>query len=172
MNELFQKANLQWESGELRSAFRLFLAGAKLGDVGAQHNLGYFYDEGIGVHSNRAAAMYWYKRAYRGGSRVSASNIAVMFREEGEIGHALAWFERAVRMKDADAHLEIGKIYMNTGDVKKATSHLKRVLSASEVDATVAAKEEAEKLLQAIAGSERDASTVRSRKRKRKCLSR
>src|SRR5580692_7510398 len=65
---LHLRAHTQWDAGNRRSAFRLMLAAAKSGgDMGAMLNLGYFYDVGIGVKRNRAAAMYWYQRAYRRG---------------------------------------------------------------------------------------------------------
>lgn len=57
--ESFTRGSAQWERGKLQSAFRLFLAAAKAGDEGAQINLGYFYDVGIGVKRNRGAALYW-----------------------------------------------------------------------------------------------------------------
>ena len=66
LDELFERANMQWEAANLRSAFRLFLAGAKAEDAGARLNLGNFYSEGIG-EPNRQLALYWYRLAYRRG---------------------------------------------------------------------------------------------------------
>jgi TPR repeat protein len=59
---LFERASSQWEKGHLRAAFRTFLAAAKAGNTGAQVNVGYFYDLGIGVRANRNAALHWYKQ--------------------------------------------------------------------------------------------------------------
>jgi hypothetical protein len=53
---LFAKASEQWDRGKLRSAFHLFLSAAKRGDPSAQHDLGYFYDVGVGVKPNRGLA--------------------------------------------------------------------------------------------------------------------
>lgn len=39
---LFERASNQWDQGNLLSAYRLFLAGAKAGDAGCQVNLGNF----------------------------------------------------------------------------------------------------------------------------------
>src|SRR5277367_3989594 len=64
---LFERASEQQEAGNLLSAFRLFLAAAKAGDVGAQLVLGNFYSDGTGIRRNRKQALYWYKRAYRKG---------------------------------------------------------------------------------------------------------
>jgi TPR repeat protein len=143
------RAYKQWDGGELRSAFRLFFAAAKLGDVTAQFDLGYFYDVGVGIKPNRSAAMYWYKCAYRHGQSSAASNIGVIFRDEGDTKQALAWFERAVRLGDADANLEIAKIYIGEkSQVEKAIPYLKHVIKAkARLDVTVASQEEAQRLL-------------------------
>src|SRR5690349_4222867 len=74
-NELFFRADKQWDRGHLISAFRLFLAGAKAGDKDSQVNVGFFYDSGVGVHPNRKKALYWYNKAYRQGDALAAYNI-------------------------------------------------------------------------------------------------
>jgi TPR repeat protein len=129
--EIFIRADKQWESGNLRSAFRLMVAAAKMGDVGAQVNVGYMYDTGVGVKHNRQAAFYWYRRAYRRGDGGAASNIGTIFRDEGNLERALYWFQRAKTLRggdDGDADLEIAKLYLrNSRDVRKAILHLKRV---------------------------------------------
>jgi hypothetical protein len=148
---LFAKASSQWDRGKLRSAFRLFLTAAKRGDPSAQHNLGYFYDVGVGVKPNRAAALYWYKRAFRRGYRTAASNIGTIFRDEGKTQQALSWFQRAIRLGDADANLEVAKIYLRgKGDVARAIVYLKRTTKARPSDVTEGSKQEAQRLLKQL----------------------
>jgi TPR repeat protein len=148
---LFAKASNQWDRGKVRSAFRLFLTGAKRGDPSAQHNLGYFYDVGVGVKPNRAAALYWYKRAFRRGYRTAASNIGTIFRDEEKTKQALSWFQRAIRLGDADANLEVAKIYLRVeGQVEKAIVYLKRTTKARPSDVTEASRQEAQRLLKQI----------------------
>ena len=53
--ESFIRADREEDLGNLRSAFRLFLAAAKAGDVNAQSRVGYCYDVGQGVRSDRSA---------------------------------------------------------------------------------------------------------------------
>jgi TPR repeat protein len=150
---LFAKASEQWDRGRLRSAFRLFLSGAKDGDPSAQHNLGYFYDVGLGVKPNREAALYWYRRAFRHGYRTAASNIGTIFRDEKNVIQALSWFQRAVKLGDADANLEMAKIYLTEkDDVVRAIACLKRATKAKASDVTEASKREAQRLLKRLAG--------------------
>ena len=104
-DELFRRAHEQWGQDKLRSAFTLFRAAAKQGDTGAQVNLGYFYDVGIGIRPNRNAALRWYRRAYRAGERAAASNIATIFRDQGKLTQAMSWFRRAAALGDGDANL-------------------------------------------------------------------
>jgi tetratricopeptide (TPR) repeat protein len=148
--ELFERANEEWDKGNLRSAFRLFLAGAKAGDDGCQVNLGNFYADGIGMRPHRKAGMYWYLRAYRQGSCAAASNIAVVYRNENKINKALAWFQRAVALKDGDAYLDIAKIYLSRDQKARAKAYLKRASTASPTDITAAARKEAALLLKKL----------------------
>jgi TPR repeat protein len=143
---LFIRAIKHEEKGELRAAFRLYLAAAKAGDTGCQLNLGNFYDAGTGVRRNRAAALYWYKRAYRRGVSSAAHNIGILWRSEKNLDRALRWFKKAVRLGDDESNLEIAKHYLrNERNPRKAIPHLERVCKSKRV--TEAGAEEATKLL-------------------------
>ncbi len=151
-NALFAKASEQWDRGKHRSAFRLFLTSAKQGDPGAFHNLGYFYDVGIGVKPNRAAALYWYKRAFQRGGAAAASNIGTIFRDERNTKEALSWFKRAAKLGDADANLEIAKIYLRGNrDVSKANDYLRRTVSAKPSAVSEGSRDEARCVLKRLA---------------------
>src|SRR5882757_6650058 len=110
--QLFIRAAKQEENGQLRAAFRLYLAAAKAGDTSCQLNIGNFYDAGTGVRRNRSAALYWYKRAYRRGDSCAANNIGVMWRNDKQPKRALGWFQKAVHMGDEEANLEIARYYL------------------------------------------------------------
>jgi len=144
--ELFAQAEKREESGDLRSAFRLLLAGAKAGHTGCQLNIGNYYDAGTGVRRSRSAALYWYKRAYRRGVSSAASNIGVLWRNKDKPKLALEWFQKAVRLGDDEAHLEIAKYYLLIeGKPAKAIHHLEKVRPPKWV--SEAGVEEAVKLL-------------------------
>jgi TPR repeat protein len=144
--KLFSQSAKREENGDLQSAFRLYLAGAKAGDTGCQLNVGNYYDAGPGVRRSRSAALYWYKRAYRRGVSSAASNIGVLWRNDNKPKRALEWFQKAVRLGDDEAHLEIAKYYLqNKGKPAKAIHHLKKVHPSKWV--TEAGVEEAVKLL-------------------------
>jgi uncharacterized protein len=148
---LFIRADRADEQGQSRRAFRLMLAAAKLGDQGAQTNVGNYYADGKGVRRNRSAALYWYKRAYRGGEACAASNIGVLYRNEGEPNRALAWFKRAVAAGDDEANLDIGKHYLQNDNPRRAVPYFKRVRPTGFV--TEAGVEEARRLLKSAEGT-------------------
>ena len=143
---LFVRGAEQEELGEMRSAFHLFMRAAKAGHRGAQLNVGYFYDTGLGVRRNRSAAMYWYKRAYRRGDGSAANNIGTIWRDEKKMRRALAWFEKAIRLGNDGSNFEIAKHYLrNEHDPAKAIEYLRKVCESQWVADTEV--EEAKRLL-------------------------
>ena len=122
---------------------------AKLGDIRSMLNLGYFYDNGIGVKRNRASAMLRYKKAYRKGDGCTANNIGTIYRMENNPRRALRWFEKAAELGDMEANLQIAQVYIrDLEDTRAALPYLKRVAGAKpRVNVTEASWEEARLLL-------------------------
>jgi TPR repeat protein len=147
-SDLYSRANEAWSGGNLRSAFRLFLAAAEDGNRLAYDTIGYFYDDGVGTKVDPDAALYWYKRAHRWGSAIAANNIGVIYRDRNDRSRALAWFRRAVKGGDGEANVNIAKMYLGDKiDVEKAAYHLNQ---ARKNASTEVGKEEAERLLRKI----------------------
>ena len=146
---LFKRADQYWDKGELKKAFRLFLSAAKAGDGSSQLNVGYFYDQGIGVRPNRSFALYWFKRAYRRGDAYASTNIGTIWRDQHKLGRALYWFQRAVDLGDQDANLQIAKIYLRDERHRaEAIPYLHLVCKSNHV--TEATAEEAKRLLKTL----------------------
>ena len=72
---------------------------AKQGQVNAQHNLGFSYDDGRGVEQNDSKAREWYEKAAKQEDANAQYNLGVMY----EQGHgvkqsdslAMRWYGRA-----------------------------------------------------------------------------
>ena len=142
------------ESGDLKSAFKSLLAGARLEDSGCQANLGNFYSSGKGTRKSLEKAAYWYKRAYRNGAGYAASNLAIDRRNAGNIRSAVIWFKKAIARKDGDACIPLAKIYIaRRGDQKVAVAVtlLRQALRMSRDYLSQSGREEAESLLQELA---------------------
>jgi TPR repeat protein len=126
---LLARAHERWNAGELRSAFRLFLAAAKGGEPSAQLDPGYFYDVGIGINPNRSKAFKWYLLTYRNGHFGGASGIGTIYRDADDHKRAFQWFERAVALGDVDANFEIAKMFLREkAQIPKALRYLRRVI--------------------------------------------
>ena len=133
----FRRAWELWDQGYHRRAFRLFLLAAKKGHLSSQLNIGYCYDVGVATKKNTQKAIYWYKRAYRGGNAGAANNIGTMLRDSKKFAHALKWFERALQMGDDGAAFEIAKIYLNHyADTSAAIRYLRTVVKSDRLDET------------------------------------
>lgn len=89
------QAHEAWEAGRLKEAFRSFKHAVDLGATECLLNLGYFHDTGIGTRKDKVEAMRCYKLAYRWGVSAAASNIAVLYREQGKPRLMFAWYRRA-----------------------------------------------------------------------------
>jgi TPR repeat protein len=155
-----QRADKQWSDGNLREAFKLFLAAAKAGWVPAFGTVAQFYDNGWGVKTNFDAALHWYTRAYnenaswyrlahRHGDSTSANNIGCILRDRGKHKRAIEWFQRAVKLGDGDANFNIAEIYLrNLRDRPKAIHYLQKTIKAPYV--TDGSIEEAKALLKKL----------------------
>jgi TPR repeat protein len=145
----FARACEYWDRGELRKAFHLFLAAAKEGDPSSQMNVGVFYSDGLGVKSNDARALSWYRRAYAHGganAAAAANNIGILYRDRGNIDRALFWLSRAVSLGNDGSGLEIAKIHLGRGkDIKRGLKYLERLAKSRSV--SEATEDEARELL-------------------------
>src|ERR1700722_9485782 len=118
----------------MKAAFRLMLSSVKLGNTGAQINVGNYYADGTGVRRNRETALYWYKRAYRRGESNAALNIGILWRDEGKLRRALYWFLRAVALGNDESNLDIGKHFLhNEKNPRRAIPYFARVTRSGRV---------------------------------------
>jgi TPR repeat protein len=152
--ELERKAYAAWESGRRAVAFRLYSELASSGAGSGMLNLGYFYDRGIGIRKNRALALMWYRRAYRRGSGAAASNIAMIYRDEGKHRLEAQWYARAVRLKDGDAAVELAKLVIAGRGVRQSKAQASRLLKRASASRfiTDSGRDEARTMLAALKG--------------------
>jgi len=145
-------AHEAWERGDFERAFLLFRRCAELGQVGCMLDLGYFYDEGVGVEQNKDEAMSWYKRAYRLGDSAAASNIAILYREQGRVRLERQWFERSAALGDGDSGLELAKLHLRERGVQRSREKAIELLSSAvrSESITEAGREEAVALLREL----------------------
>lgn len=150
---LLNKGHEQLEKGKFAAAVRHWRASAALGEYLAMHQLGYFYDVGVGACQDRERAMQWYLRAFRRGCVQSAVNIGTIYRDEEDYDRAFEWFKRAVALGEVGANFEIARVYMDyLDDISKAAPYLRLVAKAKPVlEVSEWEKERAQLLLDGLA---------------------
>jgi uncharacterized protein len=146
------EAHSAWDNGRRKQALQLFQRGADAGLVGCMLDLGYFYDVGIGTRPDKVMAMRWYKRAYRKGEAAAASNIAILYKEQGKSRLAFGWYARSAALGDGDSSLELAKLCLAGQGVRRsipsAKKHLRAALSSRLI--TEASQEEAQEIMRQL----------------------
>jgi TPR repeat protein len=149
---LHMKADLLDERGRHADALPLLLKGAKAGNTACQILLGNYLSDGqkeIPIDQKRA--VYWYKQAYKRGSSIAASNLAITYRKQGDVDEACRWFELAVESGDNEAHLALAKIWLHDRENKlKAIKHLKAVFQGDLRNVSEQGRDEARTMLRRL----------------------
>jgi uncharacterized protein len=128
---LFDIGDAAEEAGNYDLARHSFERGAALGSAECLSRLGYMFDVGLGVATDKALAMRLYRRAWRRGSRVAANNIAILYREQGKSRAMFRWFQKAALAGDEGAQLEMAKCYLSGAGVRRNLQVALRCLSAA-----------------------------------------
>lgn len=128
---LFRIAHAAGEDGRLDFQRQCYEQGASLGDPECLQSLGYMYDVGQGVRSDKAKAMALYRRAWRRGSHAAANNIAILYKEQGKLKLMFRWFQRVACAGDGSAHLDMAKCYLNGIGVRKNLQAAMRCLAVA-----------------------------------------
>jgi TPR repeat protein len=146
------EADLLDDRGQYTKALRLLLKGAKAGDTSCQILLGNYLSDGRkGIPIDRKRAIYWYKRAYEHGSSTGASNLAMLYRKQGDVDDAYRWYELAVKSGDNEAHLALARIWLHDrGNEAKAIRHLKAVFLGNPRNVSELRRDEARTMLRRL----------------------
>lgn len=97
-----------------RSAARAaqwFRQAAEHGSSPAQNNLGILLGNGSGVRKNVNEALFWLRKAFHTRDAGAAQNIAITYRENGDVKTAVKWFRKSVDGGDGDAVVQLGIHY-------------------------------------------------------------
>lgn len=137
------------ESGNFDFARECYERGAALGDFMCLQALGYMYDVGEGVIADQRLATQLYRRAWRRGSHAAATNIAILYRERGQMRTMFHWYERVARAGDGSAQLDMAKCYLSGVGVRKDVQAALRCLAVADAAEYITEyeREEAQALL-------------------------
>lgn len=129
-------------------AFTYFKQVADKGLASAQHNVGYFYDKGLGVKQNSVEAVKWYKLAAEQGWEESIYGLAEIY-QFGRPGvpinneEAIKWYLKVVNLEKPDlrpemviaAYNNLGALYDNKKDYAEALKWFRKAAERNSPDA-------------------------------------
>ena len=125
------------ERGHYATAERALRKAAVKGDVRAQNNLGYLYENGLGIPQDFTQALQWYKRAADGGLADAQYNLATLYHHGRGVArdHTTAYklFTEAAHAGFADAEYMMGEsLRAGWGTDKDGVSALSWYLKAAK----------------------------------------
>lgn len=106
-----------------KAAFDLFTQAASLNNDEGYFNLGYLYQNGIGLSKDNSKAISNYMQAANLGNVLAMNNLAFMY--ENGVGvsqnykEALNWYMLSAAKGDANAECEVGQYYFNGTGVNR-----------------------------------------------------
>lgn len=104
-----------FQRGHYAIAMRAWRGDADKGNAWAQNNIGYLYEQGLGVGQSYPEAMNWYKKAAAQNLPQAQFNIGTLYSYgygvEKNPREAVGWFRQAAKQKLADAEYMLGLAY-------------------------------------------------------------
>jgi len=98
----------------------------------ALHHLAYCYDVGLGAKRDRLHAIKLYRDAVNAGQPMSALNLAICYREIGNLRAYRRWIERAAQSGSVEAKLQLAEWQLNRrttkAEKKKAMWSLRKLI--------------------------------------------
>lgn len=104
-----------------RKAAKWLRRAAGHGVTAAQNTLGVLLGDGDGVRKNVNEALFWLRKAFHAGDASAALNIAITYREVGDLTTAVKWFKKAANAGDGEALIQLGIHYYWGKGVRKNT---------------------------------------------------
>lgn len=103
------------DRGHYATALRAWLPLAESGNAQAQNNVGYMYEEGLGVPQNYLLAMNWYRQAADNELAQAQHNMGMLYYHgygvAQNLEEAFRWFKMAANQELAESEYMLGLAY-------------------------------------------------------------
>ena len=113
----FESGLASKDRGHYATAIRAWLPMAEAGNAEAQNNVGYMYEEGLGVPQNYLLAMNWYRQAADSGLAEAQHNMGMLYHHGYGVAEnlieAFRWFKMAADQELAESEYMLGLAYEN-----------------------------------------------------------
>jgi TPR repeat protein len=111
--ELLAEGHRLYRAGNRAAAAKPFLTAALAGNANAQYNIGWHYENGVGVQQNRAEARRWYRSAADLGHALAMRAVGLMY-EQGD-GVPEDWMQAATWYRRSADRGEVNGLYSLAG---------------------------------------------------------
>jgi len=126
IEEAVRRGKAALESQNPTEAARWYRSAAERGDVHAQMQMAFMYENGHGVPEDGAQAIEWYRKAAAQGDRDAGFWIAYLYKDghgtPKNMEEAVRWYKWAAEKGDSRAYASLGEYYMDTGNYPEAIS--------------------------------------------------
>jgi hypothetical protein len=130
-------------SNDYAEAMRQFRIAADRGNAVAQHNIGFLYQNGLGVTQDYAQAMHWYRLAADRGNASALNQLGYLYRNglgaTQDYAQAMQWYRQAADKGYAIGQYNVGFLYANglgvAQDTAKARTWMTKAAALGEEDA-------------------------------------
>lgn len=151
-------------SGDFPAALAIWQPLAEAGDKAAQHNLGYAYDNGLGMEADDTQAAYWYQLAADQGVAASQVNLALLYARGSGVAQSYEksfyLLQLAADQGDAGGQYNLGIAYvLGNGTAQNFTAAMELFLAAA-TDGYLGAENEIGKLYRDGSGVEQNYDTA------------
>ena len=113
----FESGLASKDRGHYATALRAWLPMAEAGNAEAQNNVGYMYEEGLGVPQNYLLAMNWYRQAADNGLAEAQHNMGMLYHHgygvAENLGEAFRWFKMAADQELAESEYMLALAFEN-----------------------------------------------------------
>ncbi len=124
------------------SAYRSFKPFADNGVAEAQNNLGFLYQNGLGVRRNYNTAIKWYQRAAEQGLAEAEHNLGMLnywgYGVSQDYNIARRWFNKSAKKGLKDSHYMIGLIFFKgegtQASLPRASQHFKEAAKSGDAN--------------------------------------
>ena len=111
------------EKGDYETAIQLLKPIAEQGNIEAQHNMGFIYDQGLGIQRDYHKAIEWYRKAAEQGYAEAQYNLGGMYLNglgvSQDFKEAVKWFRKVAEQGFPYAQNNLGVMYANGQGVPK-----------------------------------------------------
>ena len=163
-----ERALQEGQLAEARRDYGMALAwyrrGAEAGSADAAFDLGWLYQNGLGVPAEPEQASRWYRRAAEVGHVMAANNLGVLYKNgtgvQRDYAEALRWYRKAADAGNAEAENNIGVMYEDGLGVAQDAEQARRWFTWAAQQGNVSAEVNLGFLYKSRVGVEQDYATA------------